>query len=63
MHNDTTYILEKALDRERKARKAAEKLLEDKSKELYDALLHLKEANGRLESLLKEEGKSLDSAL
>ena len=62
MHSDSTYILEKALDRERRARRAAEKLLEDKSKELYDALLHLKEANGRLETLLKQEGKSLDSA-
>lgn len=62
MDNETTYILERALERERRARKAAEKLLEEKSKELYDSLLHLKEANGRLESLLSEEGKSLDGA-
>ena len=62
MDNETTYILERALERERRARKAAEKLLETKSKELYDAMLHLKEANGRLESLLNEEGKSLDGA-
>lgn len=62
MDSESTYILERALERERKARKEAEKLLENKSKELYDASLHLKEANGRLESLLSSEGKSLDGA-
>ncbi len=60
--SDTIDILERALVRERKARKVAERLLEDKSKELYDAMLHLKEANGRLESLLNENGKNIDGA-
>nr|WP_299340709.1 PAS domain-containing sensor histidine kinase [Allomuricauda sp.] len=59
--NDVS-ILKRALNRERKARKAAENLLENKSKELYDASLHLREANGRLESLLNKQGTPLDSA-
>lgn len=62
MDSKTQNIFERTLQRERMARKAAEKLLEDKSKELYDALLHLKEANGRLESLLSKEGKNIEGA-
>ncbi|MEX0314805.1 MAG: PAS domain S-box protein [Allomuricauda sp.] len=60
--NNKVSILERALEREKKARKAAEGLLESKAKELYDASLHLKEANGRLEALLNNKGNRIDSA-
>ena len=49
-------VLERALDREKRARRQAEDLLEEKSKALYEASLHLKEANGRLQALLSSEG-------
>ncbi|WP_350284709.1 PAS domain S-box protein [uncultured Croceitalea sp.] len=62
MDSTTITVLERALLREKKARKAAERLLEDKSKELYDASLHLKEANGKLEALLNKKGSKIDSA-
>ncbi len=55
-------VLTRALLREKKARKAAEQLLEQKSKELYDASLHLREANGRLESLLNKKDSKIDGA-
>lgn len=55
-------VLQRALEREKKARKAAERLLEDKSKELYDASLHLREANGRLEALLNQKDAAIDGA-
>ncbi|MGX1928608.1 PAS domain S-box protein [Flagellimonas sp. 2504JD4-2] len=55
-------ILKRALAREKKSRKVAENLLESKAKELYDASLHLKEANGRLEALLNNKGDRIDSA-
>ncbi|MEM8998930.1 MAG: PAS domain S-box protein [Bacteroidota bacterium] len=59
---DEVSVLKRALLRERNARKAAERLLEDKSKELYDASLHLKEVNGQLESLLNKKGEKIDGA-
>ncbi|WP_223826710.1 PAS domain-containing sensor histidine kinase [Flagellimonas sp. S3867] len=62
MDNNQVSILKRALEREKKARKTAEGLLESKAKELYDASLHLKEANGRLESLLNNKGNRIDSA-
>ncbi len=62
MANSEVSILKRALDREKKARKTAESLLETKAKELYDASLHLKEANGKLESLLNKKGNRIDSA-
>jgi two-component system, sporulation sensor kinase E len=52
-------LLKKALDRQKKARQAAEKILEEKSKELYDAKHQLEEANQRLESLLEEKTSEL----
>ncbi|MDT0605802.1 PAS domain S-box protein [Croceitalea rosinachiae] len=55
-------ILHRALSRERKARQAAERLLEDKSKELYDASLHLREANGKLEAMLNKGASNFDGA-
>ena len=54
-------MLKRAIEREKKARKAAENLLEQKAKELYDASLHLREANGRLETLLNKQGNSMNS--
>ncbi|WP_420602952.1 PAS domain-containing sensor histidine kinase [Flagellimonas sp.] len=62
MDNNQVSILKRALEREKKARKTAEHLLENKAKELYDASLHLKEANGRLETLLNNKGNRIDSA-
>ncbi len=62
MDNNEVSILKRALVREKKARKTAENLLENKAKELYDASLHLKEANGRLETLLNNKGTRIDSA-
>ena len=59
---DQVALLERTLKRERRARKAAERLLEDKSKELYDASLHLKEANGRLEALLNKSDSNISGA-
>ena len=55
-------VLKRALGREKKARKQAEELLETKSKELYDASLHLKEANGRLEALVNKKDSKIDTA-
>ncbi len=62
MNSTDLALLERALLREKKARKSAEKLLESKSKELYDASLHLKEANGRLEALLQKKDTKVESA-
>ncbi|WP_422861992.1 PAS domain-containing sensor histidine kinase [Flagellimonas sp. W118] len=62
MDNNQVSILKRALEREKKARKTAENLLESKAKELYDASLHLKEANGRLENLVNDKGNRIDSA-
>ncbi|WP_422858831.1 PAS domain S-box protein [Flagellimonas sp. S174] len=62
MDRNEASMLKRAVERERKARKAAENLLEQKAKELYDASLHLREANGRLETLLnKQQGNSINS--
>jgi PAS domain S-box-containing protein len=55
-------VLKRALSREKRARKAAERLLEDKSKQLYDASLHLREANGRLESLVNKKDTEIEGA-
>jgi len=59
---DEVALLQRALKREKRARKAAEKLLEDKSKELYDASLHLREANGKLEALLNKSDSNISGA-
>ena len=52
-------ILERALARERAARKLAESILEHKSKELYETSLQLKKANFELEHLLDEKSSEL----
>ncbi|SNR69918.1 PAS/PAC sensor signal transduction histidine kinase [Maribacter sedimenticola] len=60
MDNNEVSLLKKALERQKKARKQAEKILEDKSKELYDVTRHLRESNAKLENLLSEKTSELD---
>jgi len=60
MDSDEVLMLKRALERQKKARKQAEKILEEKSKELYDVSHHLKESNNRLENLLNEKASELD---
>lgn len=53
-------ILERALEREKKARKLAEKILEEKSTELYDLSEALRQSNNRLKELLNEKTSQLE---
>ena len=53
-------LLKRALERQKRARFAAEQILEKKSKELYDVTHHLKEANAKLENLVTEKTSELD---
>ena len=53
-------ILKRALERQKKARQQAERILEAKSKELYDVTHHLQETNSKLENLLSEKASELD---
>ncbi|WP_228237823.1 PAS domain S-box protein [Allomuricauda sp. M10] len=62
MEHKEIQILKRALERERKARKQAESILESKSKELYDTSEHLKRANAKLEGLLEERSDDMDAA-
>ncbi|HEA23050.1 hypothetical protein LCGC14_1987400 [marine sediment metagenome] len=62
MDNKEVILLKKALDRQKRARKQAEVILEAKSKELYDTTRHLKEVNTSLEHLLNEKTDELNSA-
>jgi PAS domain S-box-containing protein len=48
-------ILKRALERQKKARMQAERILEDKSLELYNATRELERVNNKLENLLKEK--------
>ena len=59
MDKDKTEIYERALKREKAARKVAEKILEDKSKELYLLSEKLKKSNKKLENLLQEKSSQL----
>lgn len=52
-------ILERALNREKKARKQAENILEKKSLELYNTSQELKVVNEKLESLLSQKTSQL----
>ncbi len=61
MESKDITLLKKALLRQKKARQQAEKILEEKSKELYDTSLHLKETNKILENLLEEKNSELDN--
>ena len=60
MSKQEIELLQRALDRQVKSRKQAEKILESKSKELYDTLHYLREDNNRLKELLKEKTSELD---
>jgi PAS domain S-box-containing protein len=51
--------MQRALDREKEARKYAEKILEDKSRELYFLSEELRTINIKLENLLKEKTSQL----
>ncbi len=59
MSQEQIEILNRALKREKAARKAAEKILEDKSRELYFLSEELKETNLKLENLLSEKSSEL----
>ncbi|MBE7633807.1 PAS domain S-box protein [Tenacibaculum finnmarkense] len=59
MSNHRIDILERALKRQKAARKIAEKILEDKSRELYLISEELKAANIRLEASLIEKSSQL----
>ena len=52
MEYNEVEVLKRALERQKKARAQAERILEEKSKELYDTAEHLKRANAQLENLL-----------
>ncbi|WP_165748545.1 PAS domain-containing sensor histidine kinase [Cellulophaga sp. Z1A5H] len=60
MDNKEVSLLKRALDRQVKARKQAESILEAKSKELYDTTRHLQEVNDRLEDMLSEKSSELN---
>ncbi|GEQ87026.1 sensor histidine kinase [Patiriisocius marinistellae] len=59
MSKDKVNILERALEREKLARKEAEKILESKAFELYELTDKLKESNNVLESLLAKKDLEL----
>ncbi|MDH7911326.1 PAS domain S-box protein [Winogradskyella sp. SYSU M77433] len=56
---DETEILKRALERERASRKAAEKILEEKSTELYNLTQELKISNTKLEQIVQERTSEL----
>lgn len=60
MESKEVLLLKKALERQKKARNQAERILEEKSKELYDVSKHLESSNARLQSLLNEKTTELD---
>lgn len=60
MNQHKIDILERALKREKAARKVAEKILEEKSKELYAISEKLKETNFQLSNLLEEKSSTLE---
>ncbi|WP_108244323.1 PAS domain-containing sensor histidine kinase [Muricauda brasiliensis] len=62
MESNEVKVLKRALERQKKARAQAEKILEDKSKELYDTAEHLKRANVLLENLLNERTDEVNAA-
>ncbi len=57
--SDDTAVLKRALERERAARKAAETLLEQKSRELFAANQELRQLAGNLEQLVTERTQEL----
>ena len=61
MTKPTAHILERALERERIARKEAERILEDKSRQLYELSEQLKLTNKALEGDLTEKTDELQA--
>jgi len=59
MTTDRIRILERRIDRERRARREAEELIERKSLELYSANQRLSEANAALELRVEERTREL----
>jgi two-component system, sensor histidine kinase len=59
-NNDEAAVYKRMLERERNARKAAERILEKKSLELYQANEKLSEQNRVLETLVKERTYELE---
>ena len=59
MDNNEHRLLLRKLEREKAARKQAEKILEDKAAELYQRTEQLHEANEKLEVLLGERDSQL----
>ena len=59
MVDDEVAILKRALERERKARKQAENILREKSKEYDNTAMRLRDANERLENLLAQKDNEL----
>ena len=60
LDNNKIEILERALQREKAARKVAEKILEEKSYELYILSEELKTSNQKLEESLSEKTSELE---
>ncbi len=60
MSQEKIDILLRTLEREKAARKAAEKILESKSLELYLLSEELKKSNSKLETLLDEKSTQLE---
>jgi len=60
MDSKEVVLLKKALERQKRARQQAEKILEEKSHELYEVASHLRESNAKLENLLSEKTSELD---
>ncbi|MEP6431169.1 MAG: PAS domain S-box protein [Nonlabens ulvanivorans] len=60
MSSSDVEILKRALDREKAARKQAEKILEQKAAELYELTQKLQHSNQQLESLIDEKTSELN---
>ncbi|WP_405409835.1 PAS domain S-box protein [Maribacter sp. Asnod1-A12] len=60
MDSKEVTLLKKALERQKKARQQAERILEEKSHELYEVASHLRESNHKLENLLSQKTSELD---
>ncbi|QBA63825.1 PAS domain-containing sensor histidine kinase [Muriicola soli] len=60
MDSKEVSLLKKALERQKKARRQAEMILEEKSRKLYETASQLKETNARLENLLSEKTSELE---
>ena len=62
MPTEETEVLKRWLERERAARKQAETLLEEKSRELYQTNQELRNLADHLEELVQERTKELAQA-